>query len=279
MSQPVLVLSFALAFGALTTALIAGFVSATTRPVRAALLAALAVLTAAVSFAILGSGLRVNFTSSMPLGIYWLEALPISGVERGMFVAVCAPQDVAEQGRRSGYLSTGPCPHGTELLLKAVAGVTGDDVTVSAWGVAINGRLLPHSRPVAFDRSGRRMSPWPAGRYHLGREQVWLYADNDRSWDSRYWGPTPVANVMARAVPLLVVSGVPLYEREAGQRCGALPWPRIVARLLFSPSTSRSRASVTPSPNVCSLSNLSFLAAFGSRDGLRAIPQHIWKNT
>ena len=58
----------------------------------------------------------------MPLGIYRLEPLPAAGVVRGMVVAVCAPDDAAELGRRRGYLATGPCPHDSELLLKVVAG-------------------------------------------------------------------------------------------------------------------------------------------------------------
>jgi len=219
MSQPILVLSFAIAFGALATALIARLLSATTWAVRAVQLAALAVLTAAAAFAFLGSGLHINFTPSMPLGIYRLEALPAGGVKRGMFVAVCAPPDAAELGRRRGYLSTGPCPHDTELLLKAVAGVAGDEVMLSARGVAVDGRLLPHSRPVALDRSGRRMSPWPAGRYYLGPEQVWLDADNDRSWDSRYWGPATTASIIARAVPMLTVPSFRSASGEPG--CGA----------------------------------------------------------
>ena len=211
------VLSIALVFSAIMTALIARFVSVYARRARVVALTATAATIVAAAIAIFGGDLRVNFTPSMPLGIYRLEPLPTSGVERGIFVAVCAPPDAADLGRRRGYLSSGPCPRDTEPLLKAVAGVPGDDIAVSAQGVAVNGCLLLGSHPVASDRAGRRLSPWPRGEYHLVKGQIWLNADNDRSWDSRYWGPAPVADVMARAVPFVVAA----FHSASGQSgCG-----------------------------------------------------------
>ena len=217
MSQPELVLAFALTFGALATALIARTASARTRSTRAFVLAVPAVTIVAM-FAIFGSDLRVKFTPSMPLGIYRLEPLP-GGVERGMFVAVCAPADVADLGRDRGYLARGPCPGDTEPLLKVVAGVPGDDVTVSARGVAVNGCVLPNSAPLAFDRSDRPLKAWPSGHYHLGPKQLWLYTGNPRSWDSRYWGPAVTTSIMGTAVPRLVV---PSFRSTSGEpACGA----------------------------------------------------------
>jgi conjugative transfer signal peptidase TraF len=90
------------------------------------------------------------------------------------------------------------------LLLKVVAAVAGDVVAVSVNGVVVNGHPLPRSRPLSLDGAGRRLSRWPEGRYRLGLGQLWLYADNARSWDSRYWGPAALVHVKARAVPLLV---------------------------------------------------------------------------
>ena len=205
MSQPVFVLSIALVFSAIVTALIARFVSVDARRARVVALAATAATIVAAVIAIFGGDIRVNFTPSMPLGIYRLEPLPTSGVVRGMFVAVCVPTNAADLGRRRGYLSVGPCPDDTEPLLKTVVGIPGDDVVVSNQGVTVNEYLLMDSRPVALDHAGRRLSPWPLGHYKLGKDQVWLYAVNDRSWDSRYWGPARVARILARAIQLLVV--------------------------------------------------------------------------
>jgi conjugative transfer signal peptidase TraF len=218
MSQPELVLALALTFGALATALIARIASARTRAARAFVLAVPAVTTFA-AFVIFGSDVRVNLTPSMPLGIYRLEAIPSSGFVRGMFVVACAPAEAGNLGRRRGYLGRGPCPGDTEPLLKVVAAVPGDDVAVSARGVVINGCVLPNSVPLALDRSRRRLTAWPSGRYHLAPNQLWLYADNPRSWDSRYWGPAAAASILARAVPLHVV---PSFRSTSGEPdCGA----------------------------------------------------------
>jgi conjugative transfer signal peptidase TraF len=221
MSQPELVLALALTFGALATALTARTTSAITRAARAFVLAVPAV-TIVAACAIFGSGLRINFTPSMPLGIYRLEALPANGFARGMFVVACVPGAAADLGRDRGYLARGPCPDDTEPLLKIVAAVPGDDVAVSGRGVAIKGCVLPNSVPLAFDRSGRRLTEWPSGRYHLALNQLWLYADHPRSWDSRYWGPAATASIKARAVPLLAVPSFRSTSGGAGLRCGAL---------------------------------------------------------
>jgi conjugative transfer signal peptidase TraF len=218
MSQSELVLALTLTFGALATAWIVRIGFARTRSTRAFVLAVPAVTIVAM-FAIFVSDLRVNFTPSMPLGIYRLEALPSNGFARGMFVVACAPADAAVLGRDRGYLAGGSCPGDTELLLKVVAAVPGDDVAVSARGVVINGCVLPNSAPLALDRSRRRVTAWPSGRYHLASNQLWLYADNPRSWDSRYWGPAATASIMARAAPLLAVASFRSTSGEPG--CGA----------------------------------------------------------
>jgi conjugative transfer signal peptidase TraF len=133
-----------------------------------------------------------------------------------MIVALCAPPVAAELGRRRGYLEVGRCPSAAEPLLKVVAAVAGDSVTVSAIGVVVDGCLLRHSRALSRDAAGRPLSPWSRGHFRLRRGELWLYAADDRSWDSRYWGPMPLEGVLARAVGLLVIPAAPLDEREAG---------------------------------------------------------------
>ena len=215
-----LVLLLAAAFGTAMAATTARFVSVSGRAARAAALVAFTAMIVACAFVAFGSRLRINFTPSMPLGIYRLESLPTNGVGRGMVVEVCAPDKAAALGRRRGYLAAGPCPHDTEPLLKIVAGVPGDNVAVSAEGVAVNGCLLPDSRPIVRDRAGRLILPWPWGEYRLGRGQIWLYAGNPRSWDSRYLCPGSGRDVMARAAPLLID---PSVRSTSGPACAAVP--------------------------------------------------------
>lgn len=209
MSQPVLVLSFALALGVLGAALIARSSSVNTQRRRIVRILVYSATAVSIGYVIVTLHLRFNFTSSMAVGVYRLVPLPKNGVRRGMMVAACPPPDAAELSRRRGYLASGPCPYGTELLLKAVVATSGDEVVLSREGVAINGCLLPNSRPLSHDAAGRRLLSWPHEHSLLTQGQLWLYADNVRSWDSRYWGPVPVADIVAKALPVLTVPVAP----------------------------------------------------------------------
>lgn len=159
-------------------------------------------ITLAVAIAMIG--LRLNFTPSMPLGIYRIVDLSPRAVQRGMTVAVCAPATAISLGRHRGYLSAGTCFGNSEPLLKTVAAVAGDSVTIASNGVSVNGCLLRNSKPLAADSSGNTMTPWPSGRYRMSTGSIWLYAGNKRSWDSRYWGPVSVRNVVGEVSPVLV---------------------------------------------------------------------------
>ncbi len=220
MGQPVLTATLALAIAAVLTAAITIGTSANACTVRAIKLTAIGVLIAVATYAIGHECLRINFTTSMPIGIYLLSSLPPNGVRRGMLVAACAPAGAANKGRQRGYLSPGPCADDTELLLKSIAAVAGDVVDITAAGVLINGCLLVRSRPVAHDRSGRRLAPWRPGYHRLAAGEVWLYAADERSWDSRYWGPASVADLQAEAVPLLVLP----RPGQRLERSADMPW-------------------------------------------------------
>lgn len=205
MSQPALVPLLALGFAAAGTVVIATAASARrTRFARSMLIFMVTAALLMLGNLIAAAGLRLNFTPSMPLGIYRFEALSPREIHRGSLVAVCAPSNAARLGRRRGYLSRGVCPEYSEPLLKAVAAVAGDDVAILPCGVRVDGRLLRDSKPLAFDRAGRPLAPWPRGHFRISRGAIWLHADHERSWDSRYWGPVPARNVLARAVPVLV---------------------------------------------------------------------------
>jgi conjugative transfer signal peptidase TraF len=200
MSQPTFILALAFAVGFLATIAISIAAVGRIQINRTLRIAAVLVVIVAVGRLIAASGLRLNVTASMPLGIYRLEPVPRTGVQRGMLVAACAPVNAAQLGRRRGYLSSGQCEGDTEPLLKTVVAIAGDKVSTSEGGIIVDGRLLPDSKPVLLDGAGRRLKPWPSGYYRLRPNQVWLYADHPKSWDSRYWGP--VQNILGRVIPL-----------------------------------------------------------------------------
>src|SRR5579863_1545836 len=91
-----------------------------------------------------------------------------------------------------------------------------DEVDISANGVLVNGYLLPHSRPAPRDRVGRELAAWPVGRYRLNLGHIWLYAANDRSWDSRYWGPISSTDIVAKAISARTTDAADLADRAEG---------------------------------------------------------------
>lgn len=183
-------------------------------PSRRALTLIGALLALNVGFvAAYAAGLRINATSSMPIGIYRVEPLASGMLRRGTVVAICPSSAIIAVAAPRGYFLAGPCPGNVEPLLKHVAAVSGDIVRVSDRGVAVNGRALPNSVRLSRDCAGRPLARIPAGRYQLGPGSVWLYAPVPHSWDSRYFGPQPATAIVGAATPVLIVGN--------GRACGA----------------------------------------------------------
>lgn len=130
-------------------------------------------------------GYRLNFTPSMPLGLWRIVAT--ADYPRGATVAVCPPVDAS-------FLPRGSCPLGMQPLLKQVVGLPGDVVTVTPAGASINhSPLLPHSAPLSQTSAGQPL-PQRLGTWRL--TGYWLYGtEHDRSFDSRYFGDVPVSNL------------------------------------------------------------------------------------
>lgn len=150
-------------------------------------------------------GLRINTTASMPEGIYRLRPYRSGEIQRGTVVAICPDAAVLAIAAPRHYFEPGPCPGNVEPLLKHVAAVGGDAVDVSDRAVSVNGRPLPNSARLARDCAGRPLPRIPAGRYAIAPSSVWLYAPVARSWDSRYFGPQPAADIVGIATPVLIV--------------------------------------------------------------------------
>ena len=152
------------------------------------------------------AGLRVNTTPSMPIGLWAIESVR-TVLTRGDVVTVCLPDGaVLRQAMQRGYIATGTCSYGAEPLVKPVAAVSGDLVTVSAHGIDVNATPIANTAELPQDEAGRALHPIPAGSYRVGPEEVWLLSGHDpRSFDSRYFGAVPVANVLGIAHPLWVL--------------------------------------------------------------------------
>ncbi len=113
-------------------------------------------------------GVRVNFTSSMPPGLYLLEAQQPQKSELASF---CLPItnpffDVA--GERH-YLAAGLCLSGRQALLKRLAGVPGDRVEINDDGLILNGQALPGTRRPAHEPGPGAPRVASQARYHSRR--------------------------------------------------------------------------------------------------------------
>jgi conjugative transfer signal peptidase TraF len=91
-------------------------------------------------------------------------------------------------------------------VLKRIAAVAGDVVTMQPEGVTINDRPIPHSRVATQDRQGRALPHAPWGTMTLQRHELWLMStSHPNSLDSRIFGIISIFDVIATVTPLAVL--------------------------------------------------------------------------
>ena len=168
-------------------------------------LAVLAIIVAATT-ALITTGdflqLRISLTdSAAPAGIYHLSAGPAG---RGALVAACLPAAIARTGLARGYLMQGDCPAGAEPVAKVVGAVSGDEIDLEPNWVAVNGVKFTNSRTAVRDSGGRPLGHMLSGARRVASGEVWLFGfNNARSWDARYFGAIPAANLLGVMQPLV----------------------------------------------------------------------------
>jgi conjugative transfer signal peptidase TraF len=151
------------------------------------------------------AGLRINDTPSMPRGLWRLVA-DGAPLRDGEFVTLCPPDTPPVRlGAGRGYIPPGSCPGGYEPLVKPIAAKAGDCVAVSTAGVTVNGRPVPGTAPLAHDSAGRPLHAFSPETCTVPSGDVWVLSGHDpRSFDSRYFGAVPAANVLGVARPVWV---------------------------------------------------------------------------
>jgi len=145
--------------------------------------------------------LIANTDSAAPVGVYHVASATF---RRSDLVVACLPAEIAQAGLARGYLRRGPCPGNAEPVGKIAVAIPGDTVVIERGGVTINGKPIPHSSVAPHDSKGRPLQHVPFGSYVVAADQVWLFGFHDRrSWDARYFGPVPIANVRGALKPVL----------------------------------------------------------------------------
>jgi conjugative transfer signal peptidase TraF len=145
-------------------------------------------------------GYRINLTPSEPIGLWRIEPLA-RALTSGDLVFLCPPlNSTMEEALRRGYLRPGPCPGRYAPLIKSVAGVAGQRVTIVG-SVEIDGIALPSSALSRRDGMGRPLTPYAGGE--IGPGEIFLFSAFAGSFDSRYFGPVPSSGVLGLARQVL----------------------------------------------------------------------------
>ena len=147
------------------------------------------------------SGLRLNTTHSIPLGLYRMSSEPI---ENGAYVLWCPPERPEfTLAKERGYIGAGFCPGGYGNMMKKVVASGHDIVSVTDEGVLINGTLMPGSEPSEADSMGRPLPRFRVTDQVLAVSELWLMSDtNSRSFDARYFGPVHRAHIQSLIYPV-----------------------------------------------------------------------------
>jgi conjugative transfer signal peptidase TraF len=147
------------------------------------------------------SGLKLNTTKSIPLGIYYETS---NDIERGSYVLFCPTSSPAfKLAKQRDYIGAGFCPGDYGYMMKMVAAKSGDIVSVDERGVFVNGKLLPFSKPFKADGHGDVLPEFRVTSYTLKDDELLLMTDiNPRSFDARYFGLLKSSNVQSAIEPV-----------------------------------------------------------------------------
>jgi conjugative transfer signal peptidase TraF len=88
--------------------------------------------------------------------------------------------------------------------MKPIVAVAGDTIDLSAQGIEVNGASIANSSPLRFDTKDRPLPHWPFGTYRVPAGTVWVISSfNNRSFDSRYFGPISTRAIRHHLRPLI----------------------------------------------------------------------------
>lgn len=149
-------------------------------------------------------GIIFTYTGSIPVGFY--RIVPTNQIQRGEYVSFCLPDNIAHMGLERGYIRKGSCANGSEELIKEVIAIPGDHVEVSNNAIRVNQQTLPlyyFAPTTVIDKDHLPVHRFiKYGTYIAKGYWVYGYGNPRYSWDSRYYGGIPKANIKHRLVPI-----------------------------------------------------------------------------
>jgi conjugative transfer signal peptidase TraF len=157
--------------------------------ILAGTVAAAALLSAALP---MSSVLIWNTTASVPTGLYHIRGT--ASLHIGERVAIDPPPQLRRFLAARGYL-----PGGVPLL-KEIAALPGD--TVCRTGALITINDVPSGAARVRDSRGRALPEWKGCRVIAAEEIFIMNRHAPDSFDGRYFGPLPRAQLIGRASPV-----------------------------------------------------------------------------
>lgn len=143
-------------------------------------------VTTFVIMMILCIGVEVNFSSSMPQGIWIRSPMPFQDA-RGDVVSV----------KQDGILNISKYA-GKHDILKRVLAISGDVISYDGNNLTVNGTLITNSKIYEIDGRGDFL-PRVSFPVTVPAGMVWLFSDDEKGYDSRYFGPVPLENIKSGA--------------------------------------------------------------------------------
>ncbi|PIR10210.1 MAG: conjugative transfer signal peptidase TraF [Gammaproteobacteria bacterium CG11_big_fil_rev_8_21_14_0_20_46_22] len=152
-------------------------------------------------------GIIFTYTGSIPVGFYRIIS-DTTQIKRGDYVSFCLPDTIAKMGLERGYIHRGSCANGSEELIKQVIAVPGDTVKLANNEISVNGLFLGsgYFAPTRIiDKDHLPVYRFiKEGTYQAKGYWVYGFGDPRYSWDSRYYGGIPKANIKHRLLPLWI---------------------------------------------------------------------------
>lgn len=138
-----------------------------------------------------------NASASVPIGLYVVSPGTLPAI--GEMALVMPSPVLANWLARRHYLPLGV------PLIKHVAAATGQNVCRSGVTIMIDDIIVAQAR--TRDQAGRSLPTW-SGCRKLGRGEIMLLnASVEDSLDGRYFGPTPVNDLIGTVRPMLTRAG------------------------------------------------------------------------
>lgn len=150
------------------------------------------------------AGIKINTTKSIPVGIYRMVDVPI---KTGEYVLFCPPESALfQEAKQRGYIGSGlMCPSQHGYMMKQVAAMEGDVISISQSGVLVNDELLPLTAQLTSDGRGNPLPTFILHDYELPEREVLLLSNvSETSFDGRYFGPIDVSHIRSVVLPVII---------------------------------------------------------------------------